>query len=217
MNCYITSFGLLDNEGIYSNNTTPTSWRDDQSGPLSVDRAQVFEKPHMGFGKLCAPDKLAFSAASLALAKATLPDDRSRIGICVATMTGSLSTDMAYMTSIAQGVPAPALFAATLPSTPVAEIAIMHKLTGPDRVFCGINGPADALDAAERLILLKKAAYVVCVAISDGSDGQAPWAAALLLGGPTANHAIAPLPARPAHTPVDLSYFKHLVTPSAPH
>ena len=63
---------------------------------------------------------------------------RDRVGICLAAGAGSLSTDVDYWNGRdGAGGPSPTLFAYTLPSAAVGEIAIRHKLTGPNLCFVG--------------------------------------------------------------------------------
>jgi hypothetical protein len=63
---------------------------------------------------------------------------RDRIAICLAAKTGSLSTDFDFWQGRdAVGGPSPTLFAYTLPSAAIGEIAIRHRLTGPNLCFVG--------------------------------------------------------------------------------
>src|SRR5436190_8953297 len=61
---------------------------------------------------------------------------RERIGICLATHAGSVSTDVEYWKgrNTAGGL-SPTLFTYTLPSAAIGEIAIRHRLTGPNLCF----------------------------------------------------------------------------------
>jgi hypothetical protein len=136
---YITSYASIDQRGI----STPKGhvcWEPDQKNPGDIRRAQVLAAPYVAFGKLNLPDKLAFSAASLALRDGP-GGYNNHMGVFLAIPGGSLSTDRAFRDSIEQGNPSPALFSATLPSSPVADIAIYHHLTGPNIVFAGGDSP----------------------------------------------------------------------------
>src|SRR5262245_20444696 len=63
---------------------------------------------------------------------------RDRIGICLAARAGSLPTDVDYWNGKHRpGGPSPTLFAYTLPSAAIGEIAIRHRLTGPNLCFVG--------------------------------------------------------------------------------
>ncbi|HMA64150.1 MAG: hypothetical protein ACM31E_00810 [Fibrobacterota bacterium] len=161
---YINGCGAVTRHGIFSA-TTHKLWDPTQTSIDSIRRDQVLSTPLPLFGKLCFPDKLAFSAASLALEGITdLPQDRS--GIAIAVPYGSLTTDMFFMESALGSLPSPAYFSATLPSSTIADIAIFYKFKGPDRVFCGGNSPVyDALTAAVDLLFLGKASVVLFCAV----------------------------------------------------
>jgi hypothetical protein len=146
----ITGFGALDSSGIHSNSGS-VLWDDDQSGPADVKRSQILSRPYPGFGKLCLPDRLAFSASSLALAQATSLDG-SATGIACAIPSGSFSTDRAYWESVLSGTPSPALFSATLPSSAISDIAIFFGIKGPDRVIAGTD--SSAMSALETAIIM---------------------------------------------------------------
>ncbi|NLD94996.1 MAG: hypothetical protein GX639_20260 [Fibrobacter sp.] len=161
---YINGCGAITNSGIYSV-TSHKLWDPSQVTIDSIRRDQVLGTPLPLFGKLAFPDKLAFSAASLALVGITeLPQERS--GISIAIPYGSLTTDMFFMESALGPLPSPAYFSATLPSSTIADIAIYYKLKGPDRVFCGGSSPVyDALTAASDLLTLGKASIVLFCAV----------------------------------------------------
>ncbi|MGC3961194.1 MAG: hypothetical protein QM813_25680 [Verrucomicrobiota bacterium] len=63
---------------------------------------------------------------------------RDRIAIVLAARAGSLSTDVAYWNARNEpGGLSPTLFTYTLPSAAIGEIAIRHRLTGPNLCFVG--------------------------------------------------------------------------------
>ena len=179
-------YAVIDESGI---RTIASSriWDDDQDGPAAIKRAQVLGQPYMAFGKLNLPDKLAFSAASLVLNECTVSNPATT-GIFLGIPSGSRSTDYLYRQSIGQGIPGPALFSATLPSSPVADIAIYYKFKGPDAVFPG--GSSALLSAIEWAQLLLRQGKVTgalvlfveeTAGIPPGSDHRSPFAAALYL------------------------------------
>ena len=97
---------------------------------------------------------------SLAAKFDTVP--RDRIAICLAARAGSLSTDVDYWKGRALvGGPSPTLFAYTLPSAAIGEIAIRHRLTGPS--LCFVGGDAELLAEARDLIHRGEAEGCVCV------------------------------------------------------
>jgi 3-oxoacyl-(acyl-carrier-protein) synthase len=102
------------------------------------------------FGRLDLQSQLSL------LAVAELKTDFSgfangRVGIVFTASAGSLSTDANFWNSRhAAGGPGPTLFAYTLPSAAVGEIAIHFKLTGPDLCFVG-DGRELMREAADKI------------------------------------------------------------------
>lgn len=85
-----------------------------------------------------------------------------RVALCLAARAGSLSTDVSFWSGRnGAGGPSPTLFAYTLPSAALGEIAIRHKLTGPD--LCLVGGSESVLPEAEELLRRSEADAVVCV------------------------------------------------------
>ena len=205
----ITAGSLIDFKGISTLRSGFTPWDESQCGILGMRRDQVFDKPHTGFGKLLLPDKMAFAVASLALREVELPKDRTRVAIVLGSYTGSLSTDIEYMRSVADGFPSPAIFAATLPSSPLAEIAIMHSIMGPNRVFCGRNAAFDVLDESEEILRSGLAEFVVAVWVGDTTNTTALRASALVLATWFKAPCIMPLPL--IHAGLDFSYFRTIM------
>ncbi len=113
------------------------------------------------FGRLDPASQLALLAVeSLGIDFEKLP--RERIGICLAARAGSLSTDVEFWKGRdAVGGPSPTLFAYTLPSAAMGEIAIRHKLMGPNLCFTGDD--RDVLTEAAELIWRGEAEACVCV------------------------------------------------------
>ncbi|MBD3243655.1 MAG: hypothetical protein GF331_23900 [Chitinivibrionales bacterium] len=171
----VDSYALITADGLRSP-AGRVPWDADQQGPEDVRRAQVLQRIHPGFGKLALADRLAFAAASLMLSACEAPPDE-HTGICIALPFGSLSTDLRYNESVAAGPPSPALFSATLPSSTVSDIAIIHKLKGPNRVFAhgGVSG-LYALESAVHLIErgLTDTMLVLWVAALEEQDRESP-------------------------------------------
>jgi hypothetical protein len=168
---FVEGFASLAAEGIRSR-TGLVAWEPDQERPADVRRSQVLNTPLPSFGKLMLPDKLAFGVVSVLLSYCDSPPDES-VGVCMEAPWGSLSTDLCYAESVASGIPSPALFSATLPSSALSEVAIFYKLKGPNRVLAGEDtGGLACLDAAARLIASRKAQrmLVVLVRALDAQD-----------------------------------------------
>jgi len=165
--CYLQAFAALNKTGMYSSAKGCMPWEEEQGGnPLNVRRKQVYDKLFTGFGKLNAPDKLAFSAASLIFSGFS-EFDGDKTGITLGNTFGCLSTDLRYAESVGDGFPSPALFAATLPSSPIADIAIMFKLKGPDRTVADTTAPGFlALENAIRILSCKKAESMIAILVN---------------------------------------------------
>jgi 3-oxoacyl-(acyl-carrier-protein) synthase len=85
-----------------------------------------------------------------------------RVGIIFAASAGSLSTDVNFWNGRhGVGGPSPTLFAYTLPSAAVGEIAIHFKLTGPD--LCLVGDGRELLREAADMISRGEADACVCV------------------------------------------------------
>ena len=94
---------------------------------------------------------------------------RERIAICLAAKAGSLSTDFEFWKGRdALGGPSPTLFAYTLPSAALGEIAIRHRLTGPN--LCFVGDSRDVLPEATDLLQRGEADACVCLYCQVVSD-----------------------------------------------
>ena len=87
---------------------------------------------------------------------------RDRIGICLAATAGSLPTDIEYWSGRNRpGGPSPTLFAYTLPSAAIGEVAIRHGLTGPN--LCLVGDRTGALAEAVQWLHDGEAEACLCV------------------------------------------------------
>jgi len=110
---------------------------------------------------------------------------RDRIAICLASPAGSLSTDAEYWKGRDQvGGPSPTLFTYTLPSAPIGEIAIRHRITGPN--LCFVSDGREVQAEATELLRRGEADACVCVIVEVVSPTLAEF-----LGGPVAARASA--------------------------
>jgi 3-oxoacyl-(acyl-carrier-protein) synthase len=116
------------------------------------------------FGRMDLTSQLALLAVEpLAEHLATLA--RDRIALILAAQTSSLSTDAEYWKGRDNpGGPSPTLFTYTLPSAAIGEIAIRHRLTGPN--LCFVGGSNDVLPEAADLIRRGEAVGCVCVYVN---------------------------------------------------
>ena len=101
------------------------------------------------FGRMDLASQLALLAVeALGLDFQAWP--RDRIGICLAARAGSLAADLEFWSGRdAAGGPSPTLFAYTLPSAAIGEIAIRHRITGPN--LCLVGGDTALREAADWL------------------------------------------------------------------
>ena len=110
---------------------------------------------------------LASQLALLAVEKLGVNFDewpRDRIAICLASSAGSLATDAEYWQGRDQaGGPSPTLFTYTLPSAPLGEIAIRHRITGPN--LCFVSDGREVPGEAEELLRRGEADACVCVIV----------------------------------------------------
>jgi 3-oxoacyl-(acyl-carrier-protein) synthase len=113
------------------------------------------------FGRMDLTSQLALLAVE-SLAGGFDSLGRDRIAICLAANTSSLATDVEYWKGRdAAGGPSPTLFTYTLPSAAIGEIAIRHRLTGPN--LCFVGSSRDVLPEAAELIRRGEAEACVCV------------------------------------------------------
>jgi 3-oxoacyl-(acyl-carrier-protein) synthase len=113
------------------------------------------------FGRLDLSSQLALLAVELLAVNFHL-FSRDRIAICLAAKSGSLSTDFDFWRGRdAVGGPSPTLFAYTLPSAALGEIAIRHRLTGPNLCFIG----DDKIILPEAADLLRRGEADACVCV----------------------------------------------------
>ncbi|MBN1980270.1 MAG: hypothetical protein JW795_01980 [Chitinivibrionales bacterium] len=171
---YIQAFGALHASGIYSSSRGFIPWLQKESGcspvQLSFCRQQVYSLPYHGFGKLAPHEKIAFGATALSL-EHILEYTPEKTGISMAQAFGSLLSDLSYCESVASGFASPALFPATLPSCALAEIALLFKLKGPNRLFTGLNCSGYAsLEAALCVIQMRTAAAMVVSIVTAQSN-----------------------------------------------
>jgi 3-oxoacyl-(acyl-carrier-protein) synthase len=113
------------------------------------------------FGRLDLASQLALLAVeSLGVDFGKFP--RDRIAICLAAKAGSLATDFDFWSGRdAVGGPSPTLFAYTLPSAAIGEIAIRHRLTGPN--LCLVGDDKMLLTEATDLLRRGEADGCACV------------------------------------------------------
>ena len=164
----IISFGSITSQRIISPRNIQ---KRDNEELAQFSREAVFSQPNRSFGKLSPVDKLTFGAAALAL-ESTEEYDAQTLGIVLSSSQGSLTRDKAYMQTVNEGFPSPAFFSSTLPSSPIAEIAILFGIKGPNRVVnAPINRELFALENA--LLMLQKNEVILLVSVDESPQGSA--------------------------------------------
>jgi hypothetical protein len=85
-----------------------------------------------------------------------LSDQGVKAGLIGATRRGSLHTDQAFITTMAEGhgLASPALFGYTLPNIPLAEAAVAFGLTGPVYALFDTVTPFESAESEARLHLM---------------------------------------------------------------
>ena len=113
------------------------------------------------FGRMDLPSQLALLAVE-PLAAHFDSLSRERIAIILAARVGSLPTDVMYWEGRAVvGGLSPTLFTYTLPSAAIGEIAIRHRITGPN--LCFVGNDRDLLAEAKDFLRRNEADACVCV------------------------------------------------------
>jgi 3-oxoacyl-(acyl-carrier-protein) synthase len=129
---------------------------------LVTDADLATAKMGSRFGRMDLLSQLALvSVECLAINFETL--DRSRTAVCMSVSAGSLATDIEYWKGRKElGGPSPTLFAYTLPSSAIGEIAIRYRLKGPN--LCFVGSDAMLMTEARDLIERGEADGCICVA-----------------------------------------------------
>jgi len=113
------------------------------------------------FGRMDLTSQLCLLAVEPFAARiAALP--RDRVATVLAARTGSLPTDVLYWEGRNEvGGLSPTLFTYTLPSAAIGEIAIRHRLTGPNLCYAGSSD--DVLSEATAFVQSDEASAAIGV------------------------------------------------------
>jgi len=123
------------------------------------------------FGRMDLSSQLALLAVE-ALAASFESFARDRVAIILAAQAGSLSSDADFWKGRDNaGGPSPTLFTYTLPSAAIGEIAIRHRITGPNLCFVGASPPV--LPEAAELIRRGEADGCLCICVNAVSPSLA--------------------------------------------
>ena len=129
--------------------------------PEAAHWSILFSSDAARFGRMDLMSRLGLMAAELLDAGlAEMPQKtRDRLGICVETTAGSLSTDLKFLQT-----PRASLFTYTLPSTVIGEICIRYRVRGPLLcLICGALTTEDALSEAVHWLRTGEAEGCICL------------------------------------------------------
>jgi 3-oxoacyl-(acyl-carrier-protein) synthase len=128
--------------------------------PEEAHWSVIFQSDPGRFGRMDLMSRLGLMATELLEARIReIPEElRQRVGVCVETTVGSLSTDLKFLQT-----PRASLFSYTLPSTVIGEICIRYRARGP--VLCFVKSEPDepALGEAVRLVQEDEASACICL------------------------------------------------------
>ena len=137
----LIQYGFFDGAAAGNGGGSRVSVRARGSAPFDWQWNSVSNSPFDRFGRLDALCKCAIIAVEMVgLPSAPEGGARHDMALMVGTEHGSFDVDRAFLNTIGQvGGASPALFPYTLPSAALAEIAIRHRITGPNACF--VAGP----------------------------------------------------------------------------
>ena len=175
MKIYITAFGYINSAG-FGDHATGRSWA--EIGVESFAQCQwkqLFDSPFDRFGRLDTFSKHV--VASVELLGLPLPDGdikEDETALYVGTEFGSCQVDKQFYRSLTQpGGASPKLFSYTLPSTAIGEVAIRHKINGPN--LCVSAGQSSGLVALwQSAELLKSHEVARCITIIGDAGSTEP-------------------------------------------
>jgi hypothetical protein len=127
--------------------------------------AQLLRMDRLCGLSLCAADEALLAAAAVGRWR---PESTA---ILIGSAYGCHKTDEEFLRSVFTGQPSPRLFAYTLPSSPIGEVSIQHRLTGPGSSI--VSGRTAAIEAlAEACALLLSSQAAACLVL--GCDVASP-------------------------------------------
>lgn len=158
----ITAFGYVDAMG--AGGTALDGGGLAAASPLELRWSDVSSAALDRFGRMDGLCKCAMMAVEL-LGLRPSNSARDRWAVVLGTEFGSAEVDRAFIRTIGRpGGASPALFTYTLASAAIGEIAIRHRITGPDACF--VAGPQSGLLALwEGARLVESGEAAACVAV----------------------------------------------------
>ena len=117
---------------------------------------------------------LVVAAAALDIEAHLDAELRRRTAIVIESVRGCLDTDVRFARTLSAGEPEGPLFAYTLPSTGLGEVAMRHGLSGPTWCLSIAGDGAGVADAEARAILRGGEAPAVLVGRVEVLEGARP-------------------------------------------
>jgi hypothetical protein len=162
-----TSFGFIDATG-FGGRAETQAWNP-AAGDLrrNLRWRMVSRAPHERFGRLDLLSKYVTVAVEMLGLPLLSPEEiRLETAVVMGTVFGCQGADLDFYQGIQQGEGAsPTLFAYTLPSIAVGEVAIRHRLGGPS--YCFMAGAESGLLALwEGIKLLQEENLTGCICLA---------------------------------------------------
>ena len=200
----VLAIGVADDRLVAGTSGVRAEWRALGVEPPGDGRSfrAIFRRRDATFRHLDRASRALVLAAEAAGLGARLPREaRDDTAVVVETERGSLEADLAFAASLEPGPARGAVFAYTLPSASLGEVALRHGLRGPAiclSIDAGRNG--EALHEARRLIEDDEALFALAGCVEALSEARGGLSGALravvaLIAGPGGGAAIAPWPA----------------------
>ena len=161
----VIAIGVVDARGVAGTSGVCREWADlgvEPPGRGGTFR-ELFSRPDPTFRRLDRASRtLVLATEAAGLQRVLGLAARDDTALVVETERGSLDTDLRFAASLDDGVVDGPLFAYTLPSTCLGEVALRHGLRGP--TLCISTGPGDAGEAlreAARLLAVGEPSYAL--------------------------------------------------------
>ena len=181
----VGALGVADATGVAGTLPVRIAWAALDVDPhgRSLPWGRVFPGPFPEFRRLDPLSRFCCLAVeAMGLDRALSPALRPRTALVLATTLGCLHADLRFAKGLAKGAQVePAVFPYTLPSTPLGELAIRHRIAGPT-LCLSVEAGGEPLGVGEARALVEMGeadAAVVC--LGDAMPGERLALAALLL------------------------------------
>jgi hypothetical protein len=171
---HLLAFGLVDEHGLCGSSGLIRFAEQQGAGPLPMRWRRLFESPNDRFGQMDRLSQCVLAAAEIAGLTVSPDSVDERTGIVMGTNWGCVDADVAHYVRVRHPAgPSPLLFAPTLPSAAIGELAVRYGFGGPNLcLMCGADSGTTALREAWQLIQAGELVRCLCV-MADAVDHQA--------------------------------------------